>query len=55
MSENQKRSHLVSIVGIAGIVACWVVNAFTMKVDSIFLSGVIGGIVFIVTRKLYKP
>lgn len=50
-----KDKTILAIVGIGAITILEVVNLLTRQIDGMILSSVVGAIVFIVTRKVYKP
>jgi len=45
---------ILYIVGIIAITVLEIVNLLTAKIDGNILSGVVGAIVYILTRKYYK-
>ena len=50
-----KDATIIQIVAMILIVVITLVAIVVLKVDGVLLSGVVGAIVFIVTREHYKP
>lgn len=55
MVNGMKDKTLIEIVAMICIVVLVAIAVIVLKTDGMLLSGAVGAIVFIVTRKYYKP